>query len=194
MELPSIFTNVRNKDVMDWISEETADGKYCERRTGGGNNPPHIEIRNLPDLSSQTASVEESAGPGEIVSSIFVTDADQGESGETLLTIIQRNEAGHFTLDSRGVVRVAGRGLLDRETTSQYQLTVQAEDRGSPSRTSTATLVINVKPRPVKVIPGVIGSISKSIKIASDQDKEDKDNNVKPKQDPGLIFFPGRDI
>ena len=150
MDLPSIFTNVRNKDVMDWISDETKDGNYCERRTGtGGNNSPRIEIRNLPDLSqsSQTAWVEESAGPGEIVSFIIVTDADQGESGETQLTITQGNEAGHFTLDSRGVLRVAGRGQLDRETTSQYQLTVQAEDRGSPPRTSTATLVIDVKPR-----------------------------------------------
>merc|ERR1711874_812565 len=35
-------------------------------------------------------------------------------------------------------------GQLNRETTSQYQLTVQAEDWGPPSRTSTATLTVNI--------------------------------------------------
>ena len=145
MELPSVFTNVRNKEVMDWIRDETGDGKYCERQTG--NDPPHIEIRNLPDTSALEASVLESARPGQIVSSIIVTDTDQGEGGETQLTITEGNESGHFTVDSVGelhVVRVAGRGQLDRETTSQYQLTLQAEDGGTPPRFSTATLTVNV--------------------------------------------------
>ena len=139
MELPSVFTNVREREVMDWIRDETADGKYCERKTG--NNPPRLEIRN------RSVTVEESASLGQVVSSIIVTDQDQGENGETLLSITQGNEAGHFRLDSVGdihVVRVAGRGQLDRETTSQYQLTVQAEDRGTPPRTSTATLTVNI--------------------------------------------------
>lgn len=146
MELPSVFTNVREREVMDWIRDETADGNYCERRTG--NNPPRVEIRNLPDRRAQQSRVEESASRGQVVAFILVTDPDQGENGQTLVSITQGNEAGHFRLDSVGdihVVRVAGRGLLDRQKTSQYQLTVVAEDRGTPPRTSTATLVINVK-------------------------------------------------
>ena len=79
-----------------------------------------------------------------------MTDLDLEDRGRAVVSIIEGNEAGHFTVDSVGdihVVRVAGRGQLDRETTSQYQLTLQAEDRGSPPRTSTATLVINIMGR-----------------------------------------------
>ena len=53
------------------------------------------------------------------------------------------NTLGEGAGEGEGGVRVAGQ--LDRETTSQYQLKVMAEDRGSPPRYSTATLVINVE-------------------------------------------------
>ena len=71
-----------------------------------------------------------------------------------MVAIIAGNEEGQFSLDSYydysgryepiHLLRVAGRGQLNRETTSQYQLTVQAEDWGPPSRTSTATLTVNI--------------------------------------------------
>ena len=76
-----------------------------------------------------------------------MTDLDLEDRGRALVNITGGNEEGHFRVDSVGdvhVVRVAGRGQLDRETTSQYQLTVQAEDRGTPPRTSTATLTVNI--------------------------------------------------
>ena len=87
---------------------------------------------------------------GHPVSIISVTDLDMKDRGRERVTITDGNEAGHFTVDSVGdihVVRVAGRGQLARETTSQYQLTLQAEDRGSPPRTSRATLTVNVEGR-----------------------------------------------
>ena len=76
-----------------------------------------------------------------------MTDLDLEDRGKAKVSIIEGNQEGHFTVDSVGdihVVRVAGRGQLGRETTSQYQLTVQAVDGGSPPRTSTATLTVNV--------------------------------------------------
>ena len=73
-----------------------------------------------------------------------------------MVAIIAGNEEGQFSLDSYydysgryepiHLLRVAGRGQLNRETTSQYQLTVQAEDRGTPPRSSTATLTVNINP------------------------------------------------
>ena len=119
------------------------------------DHDPQIEFRNFPDERQEVAGVHETAKVGQLVSIISVTDLDLEDRGRAVVSIIEGNEAGHFTVDSVGdinVLRVAGQ--LDRETTSQYQLTVQAEDRGSPPRTSTATLVIDVKPRPVQVIPG----------------------------------------
>ena len=75
-----------------------------------------------------------------------------------MVAIIAGNEEGQFSLDSYydpsrkyfepfepiHLLRVVGRGQLDRETTSQYQLTVQAEDKGPQSRKSTATLTVHV--------------------------------------------------
>ena len=109
------------------------------------DHDPQIEFRNFPD--EEEARVEETAKVGQLVSIISVTDLDLEDRGRAIVSIIEGNEDGHFTVDSVGdihVIRVVGRGQLDRETTSQYQLTVQAEDGGSPPRTSTATLTVNV--------------------------------------------------
>ena len=106
-----------------------------------------MEFRNFPDERQDEAGVYETAKVGQLVSIISVTDLDLEDRGRAVVTITEGNEDGQFTVDSVGeihVLRVAGRDQLDRETTSQYQLTVQAEDGGTPSRTSTATLTVNV--------------------------------------------------
>ena len=109
------------------------------------NHDPQISFRYFPDQSAQYATVEENAGPGNLVAAITVTDADQGANGETRVSVVSGNDQGHFRLVSRGginIVRVDSE--LDRETTRLYNLTVVAQDMGSPSRTSTAFLIIHV--------------------------------------------------
>ena len=165
MELPSIFTDIRNKEILPWIKEnkKRSSGQICLKQKN--NYDPELKFRNFPDESQQEARVAETARVGHLVSIISVTDLDLEDRGRAVVTIIDGNEAGHFRLDSVRdvhVIRVAGRGQLDRETTSQYQLTVQAEDRGTPPRTSTATILINVK--------------------------------QKSKKHSRIIFFPGREI
>ena len=111
------------------------------------DHDPQIKFRNFPDENQEVAEVDETAKMGQLVSIISVTDLDMENRGRAVVTIIEGNEAGHFTVDSVGdihVLRVAGRGQLDWETFSQYQLTLQAVDGGSPPRTSTATLIVNV--------------------------------------------------
>ena len=96
-------------------------------------------------MSQDEAEVDETARVGQLVSIISVTDLDQEDRGRAVVTIIEGNEAGQFTVDTVGdvhVVRVAGQ--LDWETASQYQLTVRAEDGGTPPRSTTATLTVNV--------------------------------------------------
>ena len=80
-----------------------------------------------------------------MVSIITVTDQDSGDEDRAVVSIVSGNEEGHFSLDSsRGVhvLRVAGRGQLDREL---YQLTVKVEDMGTPSRDTIVTLAINIQ-------------------------------------------------
>ena len=141
-----MFTDVRKKGILSWIKKyrDRTSAKLCKKKQN--DHDPQIHFRNFPE-ERQEAWVYKKARVGHLVSVISVTDLDLEDRGRALVNITEGNEEGHFRLDSVGdvhVVRVAGRGQLDRETTSQYQLTVQAEDRGTPPRTSTATLTVNV--------------------------------------------------
>ena len=143
--MPSVFTDVREVRILNWIKKFASPATFCRKDLN--DHHPLIEFRNFPDERQEEAWVDETARVGQLVSIISVTDLDLEDRGRAVVTIIEGNEAGHFTVDSVGeihVVRVAGLGQLDRERTSQYQLTVQAEDGGSPSRTNTAKLVVNV--------------------------------------------------
>ena len=143
--MPSIFTDAREESILSWLKYHRNRGQTCGKSQN--DHDPQIELRNFPDERQEEAGVPEKARVGHLVSVVSVTDQDLEDSGEAVLTIIEGNEEGQFSLYSVGdihVIRVAGRGQLDRETTSQYQLTVQAEDRGTPPRTSTATLTVNI--------------------------------------------------
>ena len=143
--MPSVFTDVRKILILDWIKKFANPATFC--RKDKNDHDPQIEFRNFPDESKQYAGVDERARVGQLVSIISVTDLDLEDRDRSVVTIIEGNDELHFTVDTVGdlhVVRVAGRGQLDRETTSQYQLTVQAEDRGTPPRISTATLTVNI--------------------------------------------------
>ena len=109
------------------------------------DHDPQILFRYFPDQTATFATVEENAKPGNLVSAITVTDHDKGDKGRTSVKITEGNHLRHFKLDSRGdihIVRVDSE--LDRESTREYNLTVVAEDKGSPPRTSTAFLIIHV--------------------------------------------------
>ena len=63
----------------------------------------------------------------------------QGDNGRTRVRIVAGNRLGHFRLDSRQelhIVRVES--ALDRETTTTYNLTVEAADLGNTTVESRA--------------------------------------------------------
>ena len=143
--MPSVFTDVREVRILNWIKKFASPATFCRKDLN--DHDPQIEFHRFPDERQREARVDETAKVGQLVSIISVTDLDLEDRGRSVVTIIEGNEAGHFTVDSVGdihVVRVAGRGQLDWETASQYQLKVMAEDRGSPPRSSTTTLTVNV--------------------------------------------------
>ena len=131
--------------MISWIRKyinSRNSGQLCKKNQN--NHDPQIQFRNFPN-EKLTAEVAMNARTGQLVSIVSVTDLDQEDRGRGKVSIIAGNEAGHFTVDTVGdvhVVRVAGQ--LDWETASQYQLKVMAEDRGSPPRSSTATLTVIV--------------------------------------------------
>ncbi|KAK6636218.1 hypothetical protein RUM43_009876 [Polyplax serrata] len=88
------------------------------------------------------ATVDENAANGSVVAAVTVVDLDEGLNGETTVVIKSGNELNHFRLDSTPAVRV--NGVLDREEISKYNLTIVATDKGTPPRSSSASLIIYV--------------------------------------------------
>ena len=134
---------MREETILSWLKYYRNSGQICKKNQN--DHDPQIKFRNFPDESQEEAWVDETAKVGQLVSIISVTDLDLEDRGRAVVKIIDGNEAGHFNVDSVGdihVVRVAGRGQLDREL---YQLTVKVEDMGTPSRDTTVTLAINIQ-------------------------------------------------
>ncbi len=108
------------------------------------DHDPIIRFRYFP-ANGKFATVDENAQNGSVVAAVSVIDLDEGPNGDTSVEIKAGNELNHFKLDSTpsfDIVRV--NGVLDREKVSRYNLTIMAEDKGSPKRTSTAFLIIQV--------------------------------------------------
>lgn len=108
------------------------------------DHDPVIRFSYFP-ASASFATVDENAGNGSVVAAVSVVDQDEGLNGETSVRIVSGNELNHFRLDytpSFDIVRVSG--VLDREEISKYNLTVVANDKGTPPRTATAFLIIHV--------------------------------------------------
>lgn len=108
------------------------------------DHDPIIRFQYFP-LTSAFATVDENAANDSVVAAIYVVDMDEGLNGDTNIKILSGNEMQHFRLEntpSFDIVRV--NGILDREEISTYNLTIIATDKGTPPRTATAHLIINV--------------------------------------------------
>lgn len=108
------------------------------------DHDPVINFRYFPK-DAPYAMVDESALENSLVAIVSVSDQDDGINGETNVQITAGNQLEHFSLKKQftfHAVKVSGR--IDREVISKYNLTIVAHDLGSPSRSSTAFLIIIV--------------------------------------------------
>ena len=108
------------------------------------DHDPIVKFRYFP-ATAEHATVDENAQNGSVVAAVSVVDMDEGVNSETYIEITDGNQLGHFRLEksqSFDIVRV--NGVLDREKLNKYNLTIVATDRGSPPRSSTAFLIIQV--------------------------------------------------
>ncbi|KPP56636.1 protocadherin gamma-A11-like, partial [Scleropages formosus] len=100
---------------------------------------------NIPliTLTSFTNPVSEDALPGTTIAVINVKDLDSGENGQVSCFtstnspfVIRSSFTNYFTLQTTE--------QLDRETQSEYNITITATDEGSPSLSTNKTLHIRV--------------------------------------------------
>ncbi|NXV16545.1 CADH1 protein, partial [Cepphus grylle] len=94
--------------------------------------------------------IEENAKPGTSVMTVNATDADDAISmnngiiGYSILSEEPKSEQRMFTIDPvKGIISVIGTGL-DRETTPNYTLIIQAADQEGTGLTNTATAIVEV--------------------------------------------------
>ncbi|XP_061073015.1 protocadherin-16 [Conger conger] len=102
------------------------------------------ENDNAPVFSSPAAvSAMEDQPPGFVALYVMARDADRGENGRVSYRILAGNAGGTFSLNpDTGSLSILK--PMDREQQELYNLTVVAEDHGTPRRSATQLLTVQV--------------------------------------------------
>ncbi|XP_075959773.1 protocadherin gamma-A2-like [Anarhichas minor] len=101
------------------------------------DNPPAINIM------STSSSISEDVKQGTVLTMMNVQDPDSDENGKVHCVL---NENAHFTITStsNNFFTLVTEGDLDRETASEYNITVTCSDEGVPSLSSRVTLTLQI--------------------------------------------------
>ncbi|XP_056328483.1 protocadherin alpha-7 [Danio aesculapii] len=102
------------------------------------DNSPEIEITSL------SKNIPEDSKPGTVISLISVIDKDAGINGKV---ICQLNKNVPFELKPSfkdNMYSLVTKDRLDRETNSQYDISITASDLGQPSLTASTTLSVQI--------------------------------------------------
>ena len=104
------------------------------------------ENDNTPNFDPKTYSttVLENATIGQNILHTMAFDTDEGLNGVIRYTIVSGDKTSDFTIgEYSGVIKVKKK--LDFERKNAYQLTIQAEDTGTPVRYDTASVSIYIE-------------------------------------------------
>ncbi|XP_068613934.1 protocadherin alpha-8-like [Brachionichthys hirsutus] len=101
------------------------------------DNAPQISITSL------MSPVKESAEAGTVVALVTVTDKDGGQNG-ILSCDVTAPLPFRFTSNYKQYYSLVVDGVLDRETVSQYNVTIIAVDKGNPPLSSTAVVTVHI--------------------------------------------------
>uniref|UniRef100_A0A8C4SHW1 Protocadherin gamma-A11-like n=1 Tax=Erpetoichthys calabaricus TaxID=27687 RepID=A0A8C4SHW1_ERPCA len=101
---------------------------------------------NIPliTLMSVSSEIPEDSGPGTVIAVINVQDKDSGKNGQ-VTCLIDDNIPFKLKPSINNLYSLETGVLLDREITSQYNITIYARDEGKPSLSSSITLSLGVK-------------------------------------------------
>lgn len=103
------------------------------------DNPPVFTIDEI------EVEFEENKDCSNQIATISATDADKSGSNNSIITysLLSGNGMHHFILDPSGILKC--NKTLDYEEQSSYQITVKAQDNGSPPLSSTQSVIINLR-------------------------------------------------
>lgn len=120
------------------------------RRSSSASVVVHVldDNDNYPQFTERTYTVPVNEdinwAENPVVARVKATDSDQGNNAAIRYAIIGGNTQSQFSIDSlTGDVSLVK--PLDYESIRSYRLVIRAQDGGSPSRSNTTQLLINVK-------------------------------------------------
>ncbi|XP_063045458.1 protocadherin alpha-3-like [Engraulis encrasicolus] len=116
----------------------TADKSVLIKVVDMNDNAPEIEV------TSFSSAVPEDARIGTTVALISVTDADSGINGKVVCSLPENVPFKLTPSLQDNVYSLVTKSLLDRESTSHYDITLRAKDEGKPSLTSEKTITVVV--------------------------------------------------
>ncbi|OCT88447.1 hypothetical protein XELAEV_18017078mg [Xenopus laevis] len=96
---------------------------------------------NVPEIiiTSLTSTISEDSPPGTVIALVKIHDLDSGENGQ-VISCIDQNAAFEFTSTSKNYYKLLTRAEMDRETNSEYNITITASDKGSPQLSTNKTI------------------------------------------------------
>lgn len=100
---------------------------------------------NTPVITStvHTVNIYENTTVGTTIIDVDATDNDVGDNGALTYTITSGNNSNHFMIDS-GTGLLTLKSALNYEANIVHNPVIAVSDRGSPQRSVTVTLTINV--------------------------------------------------
>ncbi|XP_025039209.2 protocadherin beta-16-like [Pelodiscus sinensis] len=101
------------------------------------DNPPEVELISL------NSPIPEDSSPETVVALFSVRDRDSGDNGRTVCSI---DDDLPFSLKTtfRNSYSLVTEHALDRETVSEYNITITARDMGSPSLSTEKTITVKI--------------------------------------------------
>ncbi|XP_061106359.1 protocadherin alpha-8-like isoform X4 [Conger conger] len=102
------------------------------------DNKPEIDVTSL------SSSIRENAPPGTVVALMGVTDLDSGVNGQVVCTLAEGLPFDLKPSSEGNFYSLVTKSPLDRESVSQYDITVTAKDLGSPSLFSSKTIRVEI--------------------------------------------------
>ena len=122
-------------------TSNVADGGYVAvwvNLEDTNDNYPHFT------QDRYTSSVWEGNPRQTYVTQVIATDLDEGLNGQIDYVITGGNKHSPFAINPSNTGIVTTNAILDREINSTFKLTIEARDQGTPPKTSTCILKIQV--------------------------------------------------
>ncbi|XP_073932918.1 protocadherin gamma-B2 isoform X20 [Castor canadensis] len=142
---------IKSKGPIDFESRSSYT-MSMEAKDGGGMTTECkiiLEILdendNIPEVvfTSVSSSIPEDAELGRVIALFKTHDKDSEENGE-VTCLIKEEAPFRIVPSSNNYYKLVTDGILDREQTSEYNVTITATDRGKPPLSSSTTITLHI--------------------------------------------------